>query len=138
HLTGSIDLVARVRGPQGDRFVVVDYKTNRLHPPGTVPAGHYRPGLLVDAMAHHHYPLQALLYQVALHRFLRWRLGDGYRPETHLGGAAYLFVRGLAGPTTPMVDGTPHGVASWAVPPGLVTALSDLLAGPADPTEVVR
>lgn len=138
HLTGSIDLVARVRGPQGDRFVVVDYKTNRLHPPGAVPAGHYRPGLLVDAMAHHHYPLQALLYQVALHRFLRWRLGDGYRPETHLGGAAYLFVRGLAGPTTPMVDGTPHGVASWAVPPGLVTALSDLLAGPADPTEVVR
>jgi exodeoxyribonuclease V beta subunit len=141
HLTGSIDLVARVRGPQGDRFVVVDYKTNRLHPPGTVPAGHYRPDLLVDAMAHHHYPLQALLYQVALHRFLRWRLGDGYRPETHLGGAAYLFVRGLAGPTTPVVDGTPHGVASWAVPPGLVTALSDLLAGPAgptDPTGVVR
>ena len=28
-----------------------------------------------------HYPLQALLYGVALHRFLRWRL-PGYDPAT--------------------------------------------------------
>ena len=31
-------------------------------------------------MYRHHYALQALLYTVALHRFLRWRL-PGYDPE---------------------------------------------------------
>jgi exodeoxyribonuclease V beta subunit len=47
---------------------------------------------------HHHYPLQAHLYLVALHRYLRWRLPD-YDPPSHLGGYAYLFLRGLPGPT---------------------------------------
>ena len=51
---------------------------------------------MIDA----HYPLQALLYGVALHRFLRWRL-PGYAPERHLGGSLYLFVRGMCGPATP-------------------------------------
>ena len=51
---------------------------------------------MIDA----HYPLQALLYGVALHRFLRWRLPD-YDPERHLGGTLYLFVRGMCGPATP-------------------------------------
>jgi exodeoxyribonuclease V beta subunit len=45
-----------------------------------------------------HYPLQAHLYLVALHRYLRWRL-PGYSPERHLGGYAYVFLRGLPGPT---------------------------------------
>ena len=44
-----------------------------------------------------HYPLQALLYAVALHRMLRWRQ-PGYDPDVHLGGVLYLFVRGMAGP----------------------------------------
>ena len=47
-------------------------------------------------MLRHHYALQALLYTVALHRFLRWRL-PGYDPDTHLAGVAYLFVRGMTG-----------------------------------------
>ena len=42
-----------------------------------------------------HYPLQALLYVVALHRYLRWRL-RGYDPDVHLGGVLYLFVRGMS------------------------------------------
>ncbi len=45
-------------------------------------------------MAHHGYPLQATLYLVALHRYLRWRL-RGYDPDVHLDGAAYLFLRGM-------------------------------------------
>ena len=44
-------------------------------------------------------PLQAHLYLVALHRYLRWRL-PGYRPEQHLGGYVYVFLRGVTGPTT--------------------------------------
>ena len=43
-----------------------------------------------------HYPLQALLYTVALHRYLRWRL-PGYDPERHLAGVLYLFLRGMTG-----------------------------------------
>ena len=133
HLTGSIDLVARVRDGTAEkalpRFVVVDYKTNTLSERGRKSQlMDYRPDRLPAAMAEHHYPLQALLYSVALHRYLRWRVPD-YSPAAHLGGAAYLFVRGMAGPDTPAVEGNPHGVFSWQVPPALVTALSDLLDG---------
>jgi exodeoxyribonuclease V beta subunit len=78
------------------------------------------------AMREAHYPLQALLYSAALHRYLRWRL-PGYRPEEHLGGVLYLFLRGMCGPDTPAVDGTPCGVFSWRPPADLVVALSDLL-----------
>ena len=48
-------------------------------------------------MVEAHYPLQALLYAVALHRYLRWRQ-PGYDPAQHLGGVLYLFLRGMSGP----------------------------------------
>ncbi len=77
-------------------------------------------------MAEHDYPLQALLYSVALHRYLRWRL-PGYQPERHLGGVAYLFIRGMSGRLS--TDGKADGVFSWLVPPALVEDLSDVLDG---------
>jgi exodeoxyribonuclease V beta subunit len=128
NLTGSIDLVARVRDPSdGPRFVIVDYKTNALHRPGEVPSdGAYAPARLVAAMAEHGYPLQALLYSVALHRYLRWRM-PGYEPARHLGGAAYLFLRGMDGGFT--TEGSPRGVVAWPIPSALVLDLSDLLDG---------
>jgi exodeoxyribonuclease V beta subunit len=130
YLTGSIDAVLRL--PTGS-FVVVDYKTNWLGPfeaEGRAPltSAHYTPERLAEAMIGANYPLQSLLYGVALHRYLRWRL-PGYAPSRHLGGALYLFVRGMCGPGTPLVDGVPCGVFGWAPPPALVTDLSDLLAG---------
>ena len=106
------------------RFLVVDYKTNWLGPLAT----DYSPPRLDAAMGHSDYPLQALLYAVVLHRFLRWRL-EGYDPETHLGGVLYLYLRGLCGPETPVEDGRPCGVFSWRPPAALVTELSDLLDG---------
>jgi exodeoxyribonuclease V beta subunit len=132
YLTGSIDAVLRLPGP---RFAVVDYKTNWLGPigpegPEPLTSAHYTPPRLAEAMIGAHYPLQALLYSVALHRYLRWRL-PGYRPEQHLGGVLYLFVRGMCGPDTPVVDGVPCGVFSWAPPVALVRELSGLLAGAA-------
>jgi exodeoxyribonuclease V beta subunit len=76
-----------------------------------------------------HYPLQLVLYLVALHRYLRWRV-RGYDPDRDLAGGAYLFVRGMAGPDTPTgPDGAPYGVVAWTPPPGLVVALSALLDG---------
>jgi exodeoxyribonuclease V beta subunit len=104
----------------------VDYKTNLLAAEGEAhTAWHYRPAALTEAMQYAHYPLQALLYTVALHRYLRWRL-RGYIPDRNLAGVLYLFLRGMTGPDVPRVDGQPCGVFAWAVPPALVTELSDL------------
>ena len=131
YLTGSIDAVLRLPGdePAAQRFLVVDYKTNRLGTPEEpLTAADYRPDVLAAAMAHSSYPLQALLYAVVLHRFLRWRL-PGYDPAQHLGGVLYLYVRGMCGPDTPRIGGAPCGVFAWRPPAGLVLAVSDLLDG---------
>ena len=123
YLTGSLDLVFRL---PGDRFVLADYKTNRLGAPDEMlTAWHYRPEALQAEMVAAHYPLQAVLYSVALHRYLRWRL-PGYEPKTHLGGVLYLFVRGMSAMEPTFFDDQPCGVWSWRPPGALVTALSDL------------
>jgi exodeoxyribonuclease V beta subunit len=124
YLVGSIDVVVRLGG---ERFAVVDYKTNWLAPPGEdLTAWHHRPAALSAEMTHSHYALQALLYTVALHRYLRWRM-PGYSASRNLAGVLYLFVRGMTGPDTPVVDGTPCGVFTWQPAPALVEALSDVL-----------
>jgi exodeoxyribonuclease V beta subunit len=129
YLSGSIDVVLRVGVPERPRYVVVDYKTNSLGEPGRpLTALDYTPALVTEAMLHSHYPLQAMLYSVVLHRYLRWRQ-PGYRPEVHLGGVLYLYVRGMIGEDTPVIDGTPCGVFSWHPPAELIVALSALLDG---------
>ena len=129
YLSGSIDVVLRVPGEEGPRYLVVDYKTNRLGDPDLpLTAADYTRERVTEAMLHSDYPLQALLYTVVVHRYLRWRQ-PGYDPATHLGGVLYLYVRGMCGPDTPLVDGHPAGVFSWTPPAALVTALSDLLDG---------
>jgi exodeoxyribonuclease V beta subunit len=121
-LTGSIDLVFRTpMSDASDHYVVVDYKTNRL-----ADLAAYRTAGLVAAMEHSNYPLQAALYLVALHRYLGWRLPD-YEPARHLGGAAYLFVRGMRPnvATTPGVSA--DGVCWWRPAPAAIVALSDAI-----------
>ena len=116
-LTGSIDLVLRL---DGRRFAIVDYKTNWLGPAGEpLTLTHYQPEALTAEMSRSHYGLQALLYTVALHRYLRWRM-PGYEPGKHLTGVLYLFLRGMAGEAD-------TGVFAWRPPGLLVVALSDLL-----------
>ncbi|NQY26641.1 MAG: exodeoxyribonuclease V subunit beta [Piscirickettsiaceae bacterium] len=85
-MKGFIDLVFEHQG----RFYVVDYKSNHL---GNT-EGNYQSDWLADAMVAHDYPLQYLIYSLALHRYLRLRLPD-YDPEQHLGGVYYLFIRGM-------------------------------------------
>jgi exodeoxyribonuclease V beta subunit len=125
YLGGSIDALLRV----ADRYIVVDYKTNRLGTPDApLSAWDYRAPAMAQAMLQAHYPLQALLYDVAVHRFLRWRLRS-YDPARHLGGVLYLFLRGMCGPQVQFTDGTVPGVFAWRPPVSLVLAASDLLAG---------
>ena len=127
YLSGSIDVVLRVG--EEPRYVVVDYKTNRLGEPGQpVGALDYTQAKMTEAMLHSHYPLQALLYSVVLHRYLRWRQPD-YEPSRHLGGVVYLYVRGMCGPETPVVDGIPCGAFTWHPPSDLIVELSSILAG---------
>jgi len=112
---GFIDLVFRRDG----RFYIVDYKSNRL---GTRLPAYEREGLR-DAIRHHHYDLQYLIYTLAVHRFLGWRL-PGYDYERHFGGVYYLFLRGMR----------PHLGSScgvWCDRPSLelIDALDGLFAG---------
>ncbi|WP_072806505.1 UvrD-helicase domain-containing protein [Rhodococcoides yunnanense] len=120
YLTGSIDSVLRI---PGRRYVIVDYKTNRLSR-GDLTVMHFTRDRMAQEMLRSHYPLQALLYAVALHRYLRWRQ-PGYDPARHLGGVQYHFVRGMVGPETP----PGCGIFDWNPPVDLVTSVSDLLAG---------
>ena len=89
-LMGFADLVFEHEG----RYWVLDYKSNYL---GTDDAA-YTAQALDAAMAQHRYEVQAALYMLALHRLLRARLGDAYDPAQQLGGAVYLFLRGIDGP----------------------------------------
>ncbi|MES2858910.1 MAG: exodeoxyribonuclease V subunit beta [Pseudomonadota bacterium] len=82
-MTGLVDLTYRFDG----KWYVLDYKSNRL--PG------YDHANLALAMAHSEYDLQALIYTLALHRWLRFRLGSGYDYARDFGGIRYLFCRGL-------------------------------------------
>jgi exodeoxyribonuclease V beta subunit len=131
YLTGSIDAVLRIgREAREPSYLVVDYKTNWLggFDGEVLKIGDYTPARMAAAMMSAHYPLQALLYAVAVHRMLRWRQPN-YDPAVHLGGILYLFVRGMAGPETPRVDGVPCGVFGWRPPAQLVIELSALLDG---------
>ena len=84
-LTGFMDLVFCHAG----RYYVLDYKSNRL--------AAYGPPQLQQAMLAHRYDVQAALYVLALHRLLKSRLPD-YDYDQHLGGALYLFLRGVDQP----------------------------------------
>jgi len=128
YLTGSIDLVLRLPGAV-PRFAVADYKSNWLAAASEeLTLGHHRPAALAAEMQRMHYVLQGLLYTVALHRYLRWRL-PGYSASENLAGILYLFLRGMAGAETPFVDGGPCGVFAWRTPGALVEELSDVLDG---------
>ncbi len=83
---GFIDMVFR----HGGRYYLVDWKSNHL---GNRPE-EYRRERLVREMARELYPLQYLLYAVALDRHLAGRV-PGYRYETHFGGVLYVFLRGV-------------------------------------------
>ncbi len=101
--TGSIDLVF-TDDPDllKARWWVVDWKSNWIGTSDergqcmTCGPFHYSDEAMEQQMLHHHYPLQAHLYLLALHRYLSWRL-PGYDPKLHLGGYVYVFLRGVPG-----------------------------------------
>ncbi len=85
-MTGFIDLVFEYQG----KYYVADYKSNFL---GTQMSD-YTPSKLQQAVIDRRYDLQYLLYSLALHRYLNYRLPN-YCYEEHFGGVYYLFLRAM-------------------------------------------
>ncbi|MDI1223602.1 MULTISPECIES: UvrD-helicase domain-containing protein [Acinetobacter] len=88
YLNGSIDLVFF----DGQQYHIADYKSNFLG----VDQQSYSFEAVQDSMSHASYWLQASLYLVALHRYLKIQLED-YQIDRDLGGATYLYLRGMNG-----------------------------------------
>ncbi|MGP9636677.1 UvrD-helicase domain-containing protein [Psychrobacter sp. AOP3-A1-26] len=118
YLRGEIDLVYECAG----KFYVVDYKSNYL---GNS-LSNYNGDNLSAAMNKAGYWLQAAIYQVALHRFLRLRLKNYEGNEMqYLGAVEYVFLRGI--------DSTGrenYGRIQWQIPFELVNALDEMFGSP--------
>ena len=115
-LKGFMDLVFEHQG----RYYVADYKSNWLGD-GDVDSD-YSTERMDEAIRTHRYDLQYVIYLFALHRLLRSRLPD-YDYERHVGGALYLFLRGIEAATA--------GVHFERPPASLMAALDALFAGDA-------
>ena len=128
-MNGSIDALLRVPHNGGHRYLVTDYKTNRLDREGveSVIGGYTRESMCAE-MAHHDYPLQAVIYGASVYRFLRWAQPTLDADEA-VAGLAYFFVRAMVGDDTPLVGEHRHGTFTWEAPAGLWSALSDLFSG---------
>ena len=85
YLTGAIDLTFEFEG----KYYVLDWKGTRLGEN----AQDYSSARIDAEMQKHHYPLQYLIYLVALKRYLA--MCGIEKPTSKLGGAFYVFVRGV-------------------------------------------
>jgi exodeoxyribonuclease V beta subunit len=112
-LKGFTDLVFECRG----RYWVLDYKSNALGPGDAA----YTQPAMAAAMAGHRYDIQGAIYLLALHRLLRARLGERYDPREQLGGAVFLFLRGIGNEAT-------RGCYLIEPDMGLLDGLDELLA----------
>lgn len=111
-LKGFIDLVFEFEG----QYYVLDYKSNHLGDNTRA----YGSKAMAHAMLSHRYDLQYVLYTLALHRLLKARLPD-YRYPRDMGGAVYLFLRG--------VDRNHNGVYGDKMPQALIEQLDRDFAG---------
>jgi len=111
-LKGFCDLVFEHEG----RYWVLDYKSNAL---GSGDAAYHEPALIA-AMAEHRYDIQGAIYMLALHRLLQSRLGEAYDPAEQLGGAIFMFLRGIGNAQT-------RGCYRIAPDPELLDGLDSLL-----------
>jgi exodeoxyribonuclease V beta subunit len=112
-LKGFIDLIVEHEG----RWYVADYKSNWLGLDDQA----YTPAAMRHSILESRYELQYALYLLALHRQLRSRLGPAYDYDTHVGGAVYLYLRGI--------DGRGHGVHVERPSKAMIEALDALFQG---------
>ena len=114
-IKGFIDLVFEHNG----RYYVLDYKSNALGEDDSA----YTRQAMGEAILEKRYDLQYVLYLLALHRLLKARLPD-YDYDTHIGGAVYLFLRGI--------ESSSSGVFADKPPRVLIESLDALFDGHAN------
>ncbi len=114
-LHGFIDLVFEHEG----RYWILDYKSTAL---GDDDAA-YHAAALERAVVSKRYEVQGVIYLLALHRLLKSRLGPHYVPSRHLGGALFLFLRGVGNSAT-------RGCCPLPADLTLLDALDQLLPAP--------
>ena len=112
-LMGFMDMVFE----QDGRYYLLDWKSNHL---GNTLDDYGEDGMRM-AMQKNLYPLQYLLYSVALNRYLSLRLKN-YRYNSHFGGVIYVFLRGVS-----MEHGEERGFFRDVPSQGLIEALTNLL-----------
>ena len=113
-IKGFIDLMFEFEG----KFYVADYKSNHLGDS----YDNYHYSAMEQAMTGHDYHLQAILYTLALHRWLKHKLPN-YDYNTHVGGAYYLFIRGMS-------QVVPSNGVYFVLPEkAMIEALDDLFLG---------
>lgn len=112
-LVGAIDLVCF----DGQRYHVLDYKSNDLGDD----VKDYQTSALLANMHHAQYFLQASLYLLALHRYLKAHL-QSYQMQQHLGHAYYVYLRGMTGVAE-------QGVIQCPITHDLILHLDEYLGG---------
>lgn len=109
-LRGFLDLVVE----QSGRYYILDWKSNHL---GNAVEDYDQPGMRRE-MEQSLYPLQYLLYTVALDHYLKLRIAE-YDYDRHFGGIFYIFLRG--------VDGRGNGIFADRPPKRFIDELSAAL-----------
>lgn len=89
-MKGSLDLVAKFTTKQGDKFFMIDYKSNYLGDS----FGDYTQDSILKSIFEARYDVQILFYSLALYRFLKCTLHD-FSYEKDFGGVMYLYLRGM-------------------------------------------
>lgn len=89
-MKGSLDLVAKFTTKQGDKFFMIDYKSNYLGDS----FGDYTQDSILKSIFEARYDVQILFYSLALYRFLKCTLHD-FLYEKDFGGVMYLYLRGM-------------------------------------------
>lgn len=123
YLNGEIDLVYEEAG----RYFIVDYKSNFLGNDFKF----YRSENLAQIMSQTGYWLQAVIYQVALHRFLSLKMPNYLGNEAdYLGGVEYVFLRGIPEKLGQAEQNqSTIGRIYWQIPIDLIKAMDALFYG---------
>lgn len=111
YLVGAIDVVFF----DGHRYHLIDYKSNYLGDE----AHHYHATTLQRHLFDAQYHLQASMYLIALHRYLKANL-QAYDIQQHLGNAYYLYLRGMTGQAE-------QGIVRCPIPIDLIIKLDQYL-----------
>jgi exodeoxyribonuclease V beta subunit len=110
---GFMDMVFQHK----QRYYLLDWKSNHLG----YRVEDYGRSALKGAMERKLYPLQYLLYTVALNRYLSLRV-KGYHYTTHFGGVLYVFLRGVS-----PERGEEYGIFRDIPPEGMIDDLTECL-----------